>query len=394
MATTARSVDLVEQVRAMAEVVDDHAAASDRAGVLAAAIIDALHESRLVRMLLPTEHCGAGLTLRDVFPVFEAAGALDGALGWNLCIGSISLMVATAGVSEGARARILADPRALIAGGVNPGAVVATRVDGGYLFNGRVGFASGSADATWLFTAAIATGQPGQPGQPGDGEAGPPNLIGGLFPPHATSLLDTWHVSGMRATSSHDFVLDNVFVPDELAFPVALATAADDPLRSLPLPSMLGSGLAFVALGVAAHAIDRLVALATERLPLFSHEPLRHRADVQIATARARGLVDSARAYVTTTWDDVEDATSAGRPLSTDDLARLRLSYVVAVENAIAATDLAWAAAGSAALFEGEPLERCWRDVHAVGQHAFVSTRHFDRIGRITLGLPPGAGPI
>lgn len=387
MTITDNGPRLLDEVHSIAARDDVDWREADAAGRLPAAIVEELHDLGLFRLLLPERDGGWGLSLRDAFPIFEAAATVEGSLGWNLCIANIGLMLVTAALGEDGRAAILDDPRTIIAGGVNPGAVTARRVDGGYRFSGRIGFASGSADATWLFTAAVLPDGHHSPGAP-------PVLIGGLFPPHEASLLDTWHVTGMRATSSHDFLIDDVFVPEELTFSMALAPSSTEPLRSLPLPSILGSGLVFVALGVAAHAIHRLRAIAGEHRPIFSNEPLCHRADVQLAVARAQGLVAAGRAYVRATWDELEGATAAGGALGPGDLARLRLSYVVAVENAIAATDCAWRASGSAGLFEHEALARCWRDVHAVGQHTFVSSRHLERIGRITLGLPAGPGPI
>jgi len=51
-------------------------------------------------------------------------------------------------------------------------------------------------------------------------------------------------------------------------------------------------------------------------------------------------------------------------------------------------------AAGMNAIALGSPLERCWRDAHAVTQHIAISPSHLERLGRITLGLDPGPGPI
>jgi hypothetical protein len=46
-------------------------------------------------------------------------------------------------------------------------------------------------------------------------------------------------------------------------------------------------------------------------------------------------------------------------------------------------------------------LERCWRDLHAVSQHFTLRaprrpsrTSHYERIGKIRLGLDPGRGPV
>ena len=374
---------LLTEIREVAATVDAHATDADHDGQLAPAVMKALHDHGFLRILLPRELGGAGLSLSAAFPVFEAAGRIDGAFGWNLSIGSITLHAVATRLAAPEAAAVLDDPHALVAGGVNPGAVTARRVPGGYRFTGRVGFASGSADATWLLTAAVPEGS--TPADP---------LVAGLFRPDAATILDTWHVSGMRATSSADFLLHDAFVPDELTFSFDLASRPGGDVDSIPMASTLGVALGFVALGVAGHALDRLASLASVRSAFGSPDVLAARPDVQIAAARARALIDAGRAYVASTWRDVETSVSVGRSVTVDDLVRLRLSYVTATQNAIAAADLAWASAGSSAIYEGEPLERCWRDVHVVGQHHFVSTRHLERLGRITLGGPPGPGPI
>ena len=72
----------------------------------------------------------------------------------------------------------------------------------------------------------------------------------------------------------------------------------------------------------------------------------------------------------------------------------LRLSYVTGAEYAARATDVIARTAGTAALFERDGIERCWRDANAVTKHVTVSARFYERVGRIFLGQPPLPGPI
>jgi alkylation response protein AidB-like acyl-CoA dehydrogenase len=84
----------------------------------------------------------------------------------------------------------------------------------------------------------------------------------------------------------------------------------------------------------------------------------------------------------------------AGAAPNVDDQVRLRLAYVTAAENFARAVDLVRNAAGMNAIALGSALERCWRDAHAVTQHVAISPSHLERLGRITLGLDAGPGPI
>ena len=115
---------------------------------------------------------------------------------------------------------------------------------------------------------------------------------------------------------------------------------------------------------------------------------------MQIDVGRARGLVDGARAHVTSAASEVFARVRAGAAPSVDDQVRLRLAYVSAAEGFARAVDLVRNAAGMNAIALGNPLERCWRDAHAVTQHIAISPSHFERLGRITLGLEAGPGPI
>jgi len=385
---------LLDRITELAPLITEHAPVAERARQLTDEVVAALHAAGVFRMMVPPELGGGGLTLSDAFPVMQAAARCDGATGWNVCIGATSLAVAAARLpDDGSRRAVLGDAttRTLIAGGISPTDARAVRTARGFRFSGRVPFASGSAHATWMMMLA--------PVFDGDGPVltpeGTPDLVAGLFAPSHAERLDTWHVSGLRATASSDYLVDDVFVPHERTFRLDRGPADGDPLAHLPLISRLGAGLAHVAIGIASHALDLLVDLAATKHPLGSAQPLRERADVQIDCARARALIGSAAAYVTAAWSAATCTSASGtRSLVPGDLAGLRLAYVTAAEQAAAATDLVYRAAGSSAIFERGGIERCWRDVHAVTQHFAVSTRHLERIGRITLGLDPGPGPI
>ena len=381
----------LEAVADLAGIVTHHAPVAEHAGRPVDAVVDALHESGLVRVLLPAAHGGASLTLADAFPVFEAMARVDGAAGWNLAIGASSLAIATCLDDDAFRCDVLDDPRALVAGSFNPAGLRARPATGGFIVDGTLTFVSGGSHASWLVAIASVHDQYG----PVVDATGVPSLVAAFLPPGDASPLDTWHVAGMRGTGSNDWRVDDVFVPSQRTLtPARFGRGDHEPMAMLPLFSVLGASLAFVAVGVACHAIDMLVQAARTKVAFVGQQRLRERADVQIAVARARGLVEAGRAGLMTAWLQLERAVLGGTPPGPEQLASLRLAMVTATDLAATAVDLVQRAAGTEGLFEAAGIERCWRDVHAVTQHAMVSTRHLDRIGRIALGLPAGPGPI
>src|SRR5688572_750435 len=226
----------LEAVDALAPVIDADAEDADRRGQLADTVVQAMHAAGLFRMLLAETDGGGGLRLGDTFPVVEAMAAVDGAAGWNLAIGANSLGVVACNADADLRTEIVADPRALIASSFNPASLSAEVVDRGVVVDGRMTFASGSPHATLL--AAVASI-----------DDGPPVIA--VFDPAAAMPIDSWNVAGMRATGSHDWLVPKVFVPDGRWFRgTSLGSPPTDVMACLPLFSLLGPSLAFVALGI------------------------------------------------------------------------------------------------------------------------------------------------
>jgi hypothetical protein len=58
-----------------------------------------------------------------------------------------------------------------------------------------------------------------------------------------------------------------------------------------------------------------------------------------------------------------------------------------AVDNAIAAGDLVWTLGGTSSIYVGKMLERYFRDVHVLQQHAVVSPAGITSAVRYFLGL-------
>jgi alkylation response protein AidB-like acyl-CoA dehydrogenase len=355
-------------------------------------VVDALEAAGLFRIFVPERFGGAGLAYTDGMPVLEEVAAADGSAGWNLAIGAGTLSFALMLDDDGAIEEILKAPRALCAGSINPLALRVTPADGGYRLDGRLQYASGVTQSRWLVAGGLVV----------DGETprftpeGAPVLRGAFFPTSEARVLDTWRVNGLAGTGSHDVEVADVFVPAARTWDVlATEPKRHEPLAAISLPSRLGVSLVAVGIGILRHAIDELVALAGVKTPFASRGGLlRDRPGVQIDVARAAGALDGARAHVRTVCNEIFERVRRGAAPATADLARLRLAYVTATERLLEGVEWVRRAAGMNAVQSGAPLERCWRDLHALSQHFALAPAHYERIGKIRLGLDPGPGPI
>ncbi len=49
--------------------------------------------------------------------------------------------------------------------------------------------------------------------------------------------------------------------------------------------------------------------------------------------------------------------------------------------------DLMYHAGGGASVYSSSPLQRCFRDLHVVSQHHQITSRNYEILGRLMLGL-------
>ena len=163
------------------------------------------------------------------------------------------------------------------------------------------------------------------------------------------------------------------------------------PRYQLPSHSRVAPGLGAIALGIARSAIEALIHLATEKRHERSGQAIGEDRGAQTRLAQAEALVRSARLFLTDAtrllWDDV----LAQRGATVQKRAEVRLASWHAVMSAAQAVDLVYLTGGATSLYVSYPIERAFRDVHAVTQHIGVHPRALEGVGRLLFGLEPDA---
>ena len=379
--------EYVARARALAPVIRAHADRSERESRLAPEIVEAFHAAGLFRILLPESMNGGGLSIPESLQVFEEVAKLDASSAWNLAICADGPIFGHF-VERAAFEEIFSDPRAVLVGSLNPAGSRAVPCDGGWRFSGKANYLSGSGQASWVMSSGLVFR---------DGKLelanGAPRMRTMLFPIQHCKFQDTWNVTGMRGTGSHDCTYEDVFVADAFTYewPDPKPTWASGAFGRIPLPTQLGGALATVALGVAQHVLDAFAELATSKVRLGDRAPLRDRPLAQIQLAQATGWVRAARAYLHQANDDVWRRGEASVPFDVGARAAARLASVTAVKLCAQAVDLVHDAVGMTAVQSGHDIERGWRDIHTLSQHVILGTGRYEVIGRIMLGLDPGS---
>jgi len=374
----ATALNLVPRIRAMREELQT-------ARRVPPSLVQALAEAGLFQLHLPGSMGGPELPPLTTFRVIEEISKVDGSVGWCTMIANGACFFASRLRAEVGRELFGQPPDARIAGSLRPEGK-AYPVDGGYRVQGRWDFASGIDHARWLLcTCTVMDGDASRLTP-----AGTPELRYLLVPANVATIADTWSVVGMCGTGSHDFIVDDVFVPTPHTFSF---TEAPDEVGALYHPRLLlivaWTDTVGNALGIARGAIDACIELATYRRSTSAATLLRDRPLVQTRIGEAEAILNAARTYVIDAVGTVWEAVCAGVPDPGREIAQARLAITHGMHEAVRAVDLVFHAAGTNALYRKYPLERYFRDIHAAVQHAAGLPIHYESAGKVLLGLAP-----
>jgi alkylation response protein AidB-like acyl-CoA dehydrogenase len=376
--------DLMEAARKLAPRIRAMRIEGERQRRLPAELVSAMHELKLFRMFVPVELGGLETDLITAAHVVEEVAAADGAAGWNLMIGSTYGLWAA--LLPHATAREIYGPaHAVVAGALRPSGS-ARIVDGGFRVDGRWAYASGIQHATyWNAGCVVMDGTTPRRTVSGASEI---RLV--FFPPGDGELIDTWDVGGLRGTGSHDYAVNDLFVPEERTTLLEATPWASGALYRTPLQVLLDTSMAAVGLGIGRAAIEDFYDLAqVKHTSAASTTPIAERPMLQANAAKAEALLRSARGFLYETAGGVWADVLAGRAPDARQLAIARLARVNAVMASSQAVDLIYEAGGGSSIYATRTIERCSRDIRTVSQHVSMAAPNYEVVGRVLLGLRP-----
>jgi alkylation response protein AidB-like acyl-CoA dehydrogenase len=374
-----------EVARALAPLIAQHADAAEAGRHLPDFLVDAFVDARLFQMYVPKSLGGDEVDYVESIGAIEVLARADGSAAWNVMIGAGNGRYG-AFMDPRAAAEMFADPRAVSAAAFPIGGrLIPER--GGYRLSGRWTYCSGCHQSSWFLAGCLVAG-----GDHARREAdGSPMMLIAILPRPDWEIVESWNTTGMRGTGSHDIVIEDAFIPDHRTFSLRAPRRIDAPLYRLPAFSVLGPGPAATCLGIARHAIDRFVELATAKRHTVSNALVGDRPVVQLRLSEAEVTLRAGRALYFETLASFWAAVCADETPTLEDRASLRLACVHAAQSAVRAVDLVAGVSGSSAIQVAEPIERLWRDVHTAATHATVTEVNYEATGRVLLGLEPGA---
>lgn len=367
--------DLPELLRPAIEKYRDEA---ETLGRLPDELARELREHGAFRLYTPRELGGYEASPAAVLDVLARLGRVDGPTAWtvwNLNMGFVAGLIGEDRVREVWGPGL--DPA--IANSGQPGRMTST--EGGFTLSGRWKIVSGAHQADWFMLAAMLDANANADAGWGEG------LYFCLVPRSAVQVVDTWHVTGMRASDSNSVYTEDLFVPADMTFAFAAANRLDRPAYRLPTVNLVFPGCAAVLIGMAQAAIDELTHLARTKVSPI-RGALAAQESVQVAVARATTQVAAARGLLLSTAEELDRTTDAGRETTEDQRAAVRGAICHVTETARTVLAEMYAAAGSDPLYTENRLGRIFRDGMAAAQSANLSPLFWTVPGRLLLGQP------
>ena len=387
---TPDAVSAIAAARTLAPTLRDRAAETDALRRLPEENVADMRAAGLFRVIQPARCGGWQMDFHAHLDVVEEISAGCGASGW--CLGVLQIHSWVAGLlSQQAQDDIYGADQDTLIGAVLNARGEAVRGGNGYRVSGFWPFGSGSEHSQWAILGARVLDE--------DGEVADEGCF--LIPTSEIEIKDDWRVVGLRGTGSCSLVVKNVDVPTHRFISFIDGRAGKTPgghlhdgtLYKAPLAPSLAIALCGPAVGIAEGAINDFIGYVPGR----TNPQLRGAAQIDSplthqTVAEAKAQVDAARMLLHRAADDIHEAAEHGGEMPVEIRARIRMDSAYAVRLCMEAGEAIFLASGGSGLAESNPVQRAWRDLHAINQHALLQLpTNAEIYGRTILGLDPGS---
>ena len=338
--------------------------------------VAALQGAGLFKLALPKEVGGLEVDPLSECEAYEAVARINTSAAWNLFVGNLHTAIPTVFAGDEGFAAMWGEGRAALCAGQYAPIGTGTRVDGGIRVTGRYSWGSGIDHANWVLSACMLDGAP----------------VGFVVPIDEVEVLDNWYVAGLSGTSSTDYELKDVLVPDGFWFDwMEPEQRRGGPRYSTHILSQIAACHTGFALGAGERALEEVVRVAAVKKRMLQTTTVADRGVFQYELGRAYCQLHGARAYAAQTLGTLAEYQQDGSGLPDGEIARIQAMVTYVTQVAIDAAMLAYRHGGGSALRLDSPIQRTLRDLLAAQQHVYAADNNFDALG-VTLVTEAVAG--
>jgi len=373
------------EARALVPVLRERAARAEEERIILPETLADLHRTGLLRVLQPKRWGGMEFDYIAYVDFCEALARGCASTGWNA--GNLLIhhwMLAL--YDERAQAEVWgANPEAMIASGIAYPQGSGKRAPGGFNVSGRWNFSSAVNISDWNMLACIVR----------DGDKVVDHRMC-LLHKSEYEVVDDWHVLGMRSTGSMTVVAKDVFVPEHRALcaydlrggvPFPGAKGNPNPVYRVPFSAMAAHGIGAVAVGNAQAALELSIESVKSRSTSYQALKMRDIQTIQVRTGAAGARIDAARGLLRANCHEAMEIARANASADAPTKLRLKRDLAYAAQLATEAVDILHAMAGANGIYDSFPMQRIFRDAHALGGHfSFSTDAQFSTWGLAVLG--------
>jgi alkylation response protein AidB-like acyl-CoA dehydrogenase len=374
--------------RALAPTIAARAAEGEALRTMPPDLVAALKRAGLFRIAVPRTLGGLELAPTEIIEVIEQISRADGSAGWTVLIGNAAAFFSWL-EPDVVTAMFGGPPDIISTGTFSPTGRAVPTGDGHLVLDGRWGFNSGCCHADWYQLGFLVMAGD-VPARRPDGR---PDWRFAYIPSHDAEVVDTWRVAGLRGTGSHDVVVADLRLPEaHTAMPMFDPPRHTGPLLEVGFRALTATLLVGFPLGVARRALDELAARAPAKRRWSRESTVAEDALAQRLAGAAEAGLQSARAFAFDAFGAAWEAIGRDGTTTVEQRSRMLLATQQAMEAALGAVEVAYRLVGAAAVYEDDPIGRCFRDVQTARQHVIFSGELFAEYGRARFGVPEPAG--
>ncbi|WP_165978880.1 acyl-CoA dehydrogenase family protein [Antarcticimicrobium luteum] len=379
--------DPIEAARGLQPWLKNQATRIEEANRLPPDVAEKLVEAGLFKMSVPKRYGGyelcpsqASLAVFEVARGCASSAWLSGLVAANLMMVGKFSDRAQDEVFGGGRPAIVP----MLTGGVGYDIIVAPTEDGLRL-SGKWRYASGIDIASWV---GLLIQVPGNDGPR-------PALV--LVPQEEFSIDDaSWQVLGMRGTGSKNVALEEVFVPAHRMLDWQVLQEGgrhpdcsnDGMIFHYPLNSAFALSVAAPTLGVAAAVVETYTDTVRTRVASGTGQAQVEDRVAQIAVGSGTAVTHLLCEGLVTGAAALSRRVEAGESISLKDRAMFRMRLAASTSLALREAQKVFRSVGGSLLPSGSPLERLFRDIHAMSSHFLLQEDPIgEAFGRLLLDL-------
>ncbi|KAA5536755.1 hypothetical protein F0919_03540 [Taibaiella lutea] len=330
--------------------------------------LDLIYKERWFQVLVPKKSGGLEYTLSQAVQLFEALAYADANVGWCVNLGAGANMFS--GYLNEVVSKNIFDHRKTCCAGSGAVRGRAIKTTGGYKLTGRWKYASGANHATHFTANALLLDESGAVLV----EEGQPMFRSFIVPKANATNHKNWKAIGLKATSSNDFEINDVFVNDEFVFDLKKPSAfADGTVYHFPFLYLAEINMTSMITGLAMHFMESYEALAKAKKPLHGTVYLSEDDVAQTIFQKASSNFLEARLKMYNLLDSVWDYYERKETPPEDLILDFRKSVNSAAKLSRQLIYELYPLCGLNIVSEQNEMNKIWRDAAVVSQHYLLS---------------------